>query len=91
MSRVLAVGAGVAAVHALWPRVDKGIAPRALRDRYLDVGPTRTRLVVLSTRLELYAKDERALITKARRLRVSAIFLLAAVITVVVGDIVDVF
>lgn len=91
LSQILAAAAGSAAVYALWPRVDKGIAPRALRDHYLDVDPTRTRLVLLSTRLELYTKDEKALIAKAHRLRVSAALLLAAVTAIVIGGIVDVF
>jgi hypothetical protein len=90
-AQVLAAGAGGAAVLTLWSRVDKGIAPRSLRNRYLAVDPVRTRLILLNTRLEVHAQDERQLVTKARRLRVSAALLLVATAVIVVGGIVSLF
>lgn len=69
VGQAVAVCAGGAAVHGMGPRVDKGIAPRKLQDRYLAADPTLTRMRLLNTRLELYEKDETALFTKARRLR----------------------
>jgi hypothetical protein len=71
--------------------VDKGIAPRKLRDSYLSADPTYTRLRLLSTRLQLHAADERSLLAKAKRLRVTALLLLAAATAIAVGGIVKVF
>ena len=88
-AQLLAAGSGVTAVLTLWPRVDKGIAPRSLRDRYLTADLIRTRLVLLNTRLELHAKDESQLIRKARHLRLAAALLLAATATLVAGGIVS--
>ena len=61
---------GGAAVFTIYPRVDKGIGPRQLRDRYLTRDPSITRMVLLNTRVELHAKDEERLIKKAQRVRV---------------------
>jgi len=88
-AQLLAAGSGVTAALTLWPRVDKGIAPRSLRDRYLTADLIRTRLVLLNTRLELHAKDESQLIRKARHLRLAAALLLAATATLVAGGIVS--
>lgn len=91
VGQVVALAAGGAAVLGLWPRVDKGIAPRKLRDRYLAADPTLTRMRLLNTRLELHEKDEVGLMTKARRLRAAALLLLSAATTIVVGSIVEAF
>lgn len=91
VGQVLAVCAGGAAVYGLWPRVDKGIAPRKLRDRYLAADPTLTRMRLLNTRLDLHAKDEAQLLAKAIRLRIAALLLLAGAATIVVGSIVKAF
>ncbi|MDK3256653.1 hypothetical protein [Blastococcus capsensis] len=91
IGQVVTVGAGGAAVHGLWPRVDKGIAPRKLRDRYLAADPTLTRMRLLNTRLELHEKDEIRLLAKARRLRAAALLLFCAATTIVVGSIVKTF
>jgi hypothetical protein len=90
VGQVLALVAGGAAVRGLWPRVDKSIAPRSLRDRYLTADTTLTRMRLLSTRLDLHAADERRLFAKARSLRATALLLLAAAATVVGGSIVKV-
>ncbi|TFV58342.1 hypothetical protein E4P41_13045 [Geodermatophilus sp. DF01-2] len=87
--QVLALAAGATAVHGLWPRVDKGVAPRRLRDRYLAVDPTLTRMRLLNTRLDLHAQDEGRLLDKARRLRACALLLLAAATAVVMGRTVE--
>lgn len=91
IGQVVAVCAGAVAVHGLWPRVDKGIAPRKLRDRYLAADPILTRMRLLNTRLELHEKDEAGLLTKAIRLRVAALLLLFAAAAIVVGSIVKAF
>jgi hypothetical protein len=91
VAQLFSMGAGGVAVAALWPRVDKGIGPRELRDRYLTTPATVTRLVLLNTRIDLHAKDEEHLIKKARRLRVAALLLLSAALAVVLGAIVQVF
>ncbi|MGQ4819382.1 hypothetical protein ACQ1ZK_20055, partial [Enterococcus faecium] len=63
--------------------MDKGIAPRKLRDRYLAADPTLTRMRLLNTRLELHEKDEIRLLAKARRLRAAALLLFCAATTIV--------
>jgi hypothetical protein len=88
VAQLLSVGAGGVAVAALWPRVDKGIGPRKLRDRYLTTPVAVTRLILLNTRIDLHAKDEEHLMEKASRLRVAAVLLLSAALAVVVGSIV---
>jgi hypothetical protein len=90
VAQLLSIGAGGVAVAALWPRVDKGISAGKLRDRYLTAPVAVTRLVLLNTRIELHAKDEQDLITKAGRLRLAAVLLLSAAVAVVVGGIVHV-
>lgn len=88
IGQFLAVCAGAASVYGLWPRVDKGIAPRKLRDRYLTADPMVTRMTSLGTRLDLHAKDEEQLLAKAARLRIAAFLLLVGAATIVVGSIV---
>lgn len=90
LAQGVAIGAGAVAVGALWPRVDKGIRPGNLRDRYLTQQAALTRLVLLNTRIDLHAKDEEHLVQKARRLRLAALLLLAAAAVVVVGGMVEV-
>ena len=50
-----------------------------------------TRMRLLSTRLELHEADEKSLLAKARRLRVTSVLLLAAAAAIVVGSIVKAF
>ncbi|MDP5182094.1 hypothetical protein QOZ88_05545 [Blastococcus sp. BMG 814] len=90
LAQGVAISTGAVAVGALWPRVDKGIRPDKLRDRYLTQRAAFTRLVLLNTRIDLHAKDEEHLVQKARRLRLAALLLLAAAAVVVVGGMVDV-
>src|SRR4051794_24451423 len=54
VAQLLSMGAGGMAVAALWPRVDKGIGPSKLRDRYLTTPVAVTRLVLLNTRIDLH-------------------------------------
>jgi hypothetical protein len=91
IGQVLAVCAGGSSVYGLWSRVDKGIAPRKLRDRYLTADPTVTRMRLLNTRLDLHARDEQQLLAKAARLRIAAFLLLAGAATIVAGGIVEAF
>ncbi len=75
---------------ALYPRVDKGISPQDLRDRYLSVDASITRMILLNTRIDLHNLDEQRLITKARRLQWASILLLLAALAIVVGAIISV-
>jgi hypothetical protein len=89
IGQAFAVGAAGTGAWALFPRVDKSIGPRQLRDRYLTQDPSITRMVLLNTRIDLHAHDEQQLLAKARRLRITAFLLLTASITVFVGAMVE--
>jgi hypothetical protein len=91
IGQIFAAGSGGAAVLTLWPRVDKGIGPREVRDRYLTSDPTLTRMILLNTRLGLHDRDEKRLITKAKRLRLAAVLLMTATVAIVAGGIVRAF
>ena len=60
------------------PRVDKAIGPRSLRDRYLQVDETTTRLFLLNTRIALHEGNERRLFDKAVRLKAAWLLLASA-------------
>lgn len=87
VGQLLALTSGAAAVAALWPKIDKAIGPERLRDRYLTVDVSITRMVVLNSRIDLHAKDEQRLILilKANRVRASSVLLLASAMAVVAG------
>lgn len=91
IGQLLAVGSGAAAVSAMWPKIDKAIGPERLRDKYLAVDASVTRMVVLNSRIDLHAKDEHRLILKANRIRASGVLLLASAVAIVIGGIVEVF
>jgi hypothetical protein len=88
IGQTIAVAAGVAAVAALLPRVDKAIGPAQLRDRYLTSDPTRTRLIVLNTGILLHEANERRLFIKFARLKIAAGLLLGSALAIVCGGIV---
>jgi hypothetical protein len=90
VGQIVALAAGVVGGGALYPRVDKGISPQELRDRYLSVEASITRMVLLNTRIDLHTQEERRLITKARRLQLASVLLLLSVLAIVVGAIVNV-
>ena len=91
VAQVLALASGGAAVRALLPRVDKSIGIAPLRDRYLARDPVRTRLIVLNTRIDLHAQDERQLLLKVRALRTAGALLFAATVAIVVGAVIGMF
>lgn len=90
IGQIAALVSGGFAVGALYPRVDKSVGPAQLRDRYLRLDPTITRLVLLNTRIDLYAADEHRLIIKGRRVKLAAAFLFAAALAIVIGAMVNV-
>jgi hypothetical protein len=85
IAQITALAAGAVGGAALYPRVDKGISPKELRDRYLAVDASITRMVLLNTRIDLHLKDEQRLITKARRLKLASLLLLLSALAIVVG------
>ncbi len=85
VGQFFAIGAGVAAVLAILPRVDKTIGPRALRDGYLERDAVATRLVLLNTRIDLYERNEQRLFVKAARMKVAAGLLLGSAVAIGVG------
>lgn len=89
IGQLAAIGAGVAAVATILPRVDKAIGPRNLRDRYLQVDPIITRLFVLNTRILLHERNEERVIAKALRLKIAAALLLLSAAAIAVGGIID--
>lgn len=89
VAQLAAIGAGIAAVATILPRVDKAIGPRNLRDRYLQVDPTTTRLFVLNTRILLHERNEQRLFEKALRLKIASALLLLSAVAIAVGGIVD--
>jgi hypothetical protein len=89
LGQVMAVAAGAAAVRSLGLRVDKVIDVGLLRDRYLGVDPTSTRLILLNTRIDLHIKDEQQLWVKVRFLRLAVTLLVGATAAILVGAIVD--
>jgi hypothetical protein len=89
VSQVLAIVAGGAAVWSLWPRLDKVIDPGDLSSSYLTADPVSTRLRVLNSRLDIHSENERALLAKGRRWKLTALLLLGSVVAIVSGGIVD--
>ncbi len=89
IAQLAAIASGVAAVLTILPRVDKAIGPRNLRDRYLQVDPVTTRLIMLNTRILLHERNEQRLVEKAMRLKISAVFLLASAAAIATGGIID--
>jgi hypothetical protein len=90
VGQMIALLAATVGGAALFPRVDKGISASELRDRYLSVDASITRMVLLNTRIELHLKDEQRLITKAWRLRLASLLLVSAAVAIVVGAIIHV-
>jgi hypothetical protein len=89
VGQAVAILAGAAAVWVILPRVDKGIGPQELRDRYLTTDAIRTRLTVLNTRIVLHAKNEARLFTKARRLRYASALLLGSALAILISGIIN--
>lgn len=89
VGQVLGLASGAAAVRALFPRVDKSIGVRRLRDKYLGEQPLSTRLILLNTRIDLQERDEHVLLGKFTWLKRSAALLLSASAAQVVGAIVE--
>jgi hypothetical protein len=89
IAQIAALASGIAAVLTILPRVDKAIAPRNLRDRYLQVDPVMTRLYMLNTRIPMHERNEQRLVEKATRLKIAAWFLLVSAATIAIGGIVD--
>jgi hypothetical protein len=90
IAQITALAAGVVGGAAIYPRVDKGINPRELRDRYLGVDASITRMVLLNTRIDLHTKDEQRLVTKARRLKLASGLLLLSALAIVIGATINV-
>lgn len=84
---VAAALAAGAAIWAMFPRVSAGLAPRAMRNKYLANDPETTRLKLLDTRIWLYEQDEERLHQKMQRMVAAVILLAIAVGLMLLGAI----
>jgi len=89
VGQLSAIGAGIAAVLTILPRVDKAIGPRDLRNRYIQKDEITTRLILLNTRIDLHEQNEKHLFVKAKRLKAAAWLLLGSAAAIAAGGIIN--
>jgi hypothetical protein len=84
---VLAVVAAILAATVLWPRLQRTVSPRALRNFYLAGSPELIKLSVLDTRIEDYEVNQEQIKIKVARLKRSIIVFVVAVAALLLGQV----
>lgn len=82
----LAVVAAVLATTVLWPRLQRTVNPRALRNRYLAGAPDLIKLAVLDRRILDYEENQEQIKIKVARLKRAIAVFVVAVASLLLGQ-----
>jgi hypothetical protein len=82
----LAVIAAILAATVLWPRLQRTVNPRALRNRYLAGPPDKIKLSVLDRRILDYEENQEQIKIKIARLKRAITVFVAAVVALLLGQ-----